>query len=418
MERMERNSKSLYIEIAILCIFIISLPSTEAIKNISWLIYTTIWLVSRLMSHDWGEWDKWDTIFALWLPSGLIVAAISNQGLQEWDGANDLLRYIGIGWMVYRARYSSKIITFLATLIIISTMISLAHGYWNWQIAHNKSALMLKSVGHVNHSAIYLAISAGLATSILTAFWRKVGHIVWLLLLAAAAILVWATLITSSRGAMVPMLILFPLAGILLWQRSRYILIVSVSIIIGTSSLAIQQDLHIVGKTISIFANHSIGQRNLTVNTGLLIWRSYPIAGVGLENYSTFDRPEKLKQLSIDIDGNYDSSKYIASMGHAHNIYANTLAERGIIGFLPLLVVMLYWGHYLYRRRPTKTTSAITSATWGGSLSAWVLSFVGGLFNTTMHHEHAILSVLLLVLWLSMLKNDDKSETQEDAIES
>jgi O-antigen ligase len=404
---MNQTSRSLYLEIALLSIFIISLPSTEALKNISWLLYAITWFANRTASKNWGDsWDRWDTLFIFWLPSGLVVALISNQGLQEWDGATDLLRYIGVGWLIYRAQYSPKVITTLITIIIISTLIALIHGYWNWQIVHHKNALMLKSVGHVNHSAIYLAISAGLSSSVLFAFWKKMGHLTWLLSLVTALALIWATLLTSARGSMVPLLLLFPIAGLLLWKRSKAPFIASFLIITVMGGIAVQQKLPIVNKTISIFTSNGIGARDRTVNTGLLIWRANAIAGVGMENYGVFDRSERLKQLSIEIDGSYDSRKYLPNMGHAHNLYANTLAERGLVGFIPLLAVMLYWAIYIYRFRPTKTTSSITTASWGGSLSAWILSFVGGVFNTTMHHEHAILSILLLTLWLSMLKHD------------
>jgi hypothetical protein len=38
---------------------------------------------------------------------------------------------------------------------------------------------------------------------------------------------------------------------------------------------------------------------------------------------------------------------------------------------------------------------------WGGSLSPWLISITVGLANTTLHHEHALLSIVLLAGWIS-----------------
>jgi hypothetical protein len=40
---------------------------------------------------------------------------------------------------------------------------------------------------------------------------------------------------------------------------------------------------------------------------------------------------------------------------------------------------------------------------WGCSASAWFVTTAVGLVNTTLHHEHGMLAVILLGLWLSRL---------------
>jgi hypothetical protein len=41
---------------------------------------------------------------------------------------------------------------------------------------------------------------------------------------------------------------------------------------------------------------------------------------------------------------------------------------------------------------------------WAGSLSAWITTFGIGIVNSTFHHEHAILAMILLGLHLSFLR--------------
>ena len=52
------------------------------------------------------------------------------------------------------------------------------------------------------------------------------------------------------------------------------------------------------------------------------------------------------------------------------------------------------------RPRPART-DGFAWALWGASLSAWFVTISIGLVNTTLHTEHALISVILLGAWLS-----------------
>ena len=68
-----------------------------------------------------------------------------------------------------------------------------------------------------------------------------------------------------------------------------------------------------------------------------------------------------------------------------------------------LLIVLGVWGRELWRLRPRNGNYAADlagMACWCAAFSAWFVTLAIGLVNTTMHHEHAMLAVLTLVLWL------------------
>jgi O-antigen ligase len=388
------------IELFILSVFILSLPSSEALKNIFWLAYVIIWLYSRIRDRSLGGvWSTWDTLFLMWLPSGLVVAALSNQGLNEWDGATDLIRYVGIGWLVMRAGYSRNTMTFLFALLIGSTLLAASYSYF-WV---GDKMVGLHSVGHINHSAIYLAISAGASLAFTLGFWSKTHLLFKPIMILATAALFWATALASARGALLPLTLVFlPLLTLGLLKKFRYLAVILIAGFAITLSLAIYQNLPVVHKVASI-ADGGIGQRDKTWNSGFLTWRAHPIAGVGLENTKYFLTEEMMRKQAESLSIPFNPNDYYYG-SHAHNLYANTLAERGIVGVVPILLVLIYWGVLLLLKRPEAHTSSLETAAWGGALSAWVLGVVGGLFNTTIHHEHALISMILLALWISSMK--------------
>jgi O-antigen ligase len=89
---------------------------------------------------------------------------------------------------------------------------------------------------------------------------------------------------------------------------------------------------------------------------------------------------------------------------HAHGLYFNTLAERGLVGLLPLLIFLAGIGLTLFRHRMQNTDSPLQKTLWGGALGAWVVTVLGGLFNTTFHHEHGLITMILIAIWLAQLR--------------
>ena len=80
----------------------------------------------------------------------------------------------------------------------------------------------------------------------------------------------------------------------------------------------------------------------------------------------------------------------------------NTLSERGAGGFAVLLAVLIAWGWSLARHVPRPTSPPIRWAYWGGAFGALLVAVIVGLVNTTLHHEHALISMLLLGGWLAL----------------
>ena len=371
-------------------------------KNLAWLLYVGTWIANRARVHDWGgRWDLWDTLFALWIASAYLVAAFSGLHGSELGGAHELSRYVLLGWLAKRAGYSARELSWLLGALVISTAAGLVHGGWRMVTGASKeNVLQLHSVGHVNHTAIYLAIILGVCASWLFARFHAWNQARRVTAVAVCALMLISLVITASRGAVGVGLLLLLLLAAAWWPRWRMPLAASL-VVVALSAIAV------VGLKTDLATKHELfaGQGNfLSSRDGiwrmaLVAWERYPWFGVGMDNYSLVTY-ERVRDWRIESGQPYEWYRYYQSP-HAHNLFVNALAERGSVGFSVLLAVILAWLIALVRRRPRPEDEGIHWILWGGAVSAWFVTVGVGMVNTTLHHEHGMLATLLLGIWLS-----------------
>ena len=119
------------VETVLLLALAVFLPLFEAPKNLLCVAYLATWLVNRARARDYGgRWDHWDTLLALWIASGFVVAAFAGLHKSEWRGANDLMRYASLAWLVKRGGYSRRELVWLLGALVASTVIGLGYGYY------------------------------------------------------------------------------------------------------------------------------------------------------------------------------------------------------------------------------------------------------------------------------------------------
>lgn len=391
------------LEFVFLLGLIMTLPSLEAPKNLFWITFVAAWVINRVRLNNFGgAWDAWDTLIGIWILSGYIVAAFAGLHHDEWGGANDILRYGSILWAIKRSGYGRQELKWLLIAIVVSTLLALSEGLWQLFVTHRYIALQLNSVGHVNHSAVYLAISYGVALAFLMAFWTKLSPLWRLLTTVATLILVSSIFISDSRAAVGISIILTLALGVFWLRRSKLPLIaLCTATTIAVSGAYFGQASVVVKHQIDVKNNNTLAFRDIEWNVALAAWEKFPIFGVGMHNFSRAT-VEKVKVWREEAGKSFIPSQYLGA-AHAHSLYMNTLAERGLFGFSVLLGVLLYWPYHLLRHLPEKNDD-LAWALWGGAFSAWFATAGIGYANTTLHHEHGILSVMLLGIWLAYVK--------------
>ena len=391
------------VETGLLIALAIFLPVLEAPKGLAWLGYAAAWIVNRARARDFGgPWDLWDTLIAAWIASGFLVAILAGiPGEQEWRSTVDLVRYGSILWMVRRAGYGEREIRWVLGALVASTVIGLAVGYFRmWTGIGKSGTLQLHSVGHVNHSAIYIAIMLGFCASWLFARWQAWRWGTRAVALAVNALVLVSLMVTASRGAIGVGLVMLPVLAAAWWPRWRAPLAASAVAVVLVAAAAVLGGAEFVRKhETNVAQDNVLAHRDTVWRSGLAALERFPLFGVGMGNYQ-FITAERIKVWRGEARKTFDAANY-SNWGHGHSIFVNTLAERGVIGFAAFAAVALAWIAWLARHRPGARADDLDWTLWGGAFAAWFISFGVGIVNTTLHNEHAILSMLLLGLWLS-----------------
>lgn len=386
------------IETALLAALAFFLPLLEAPKNILWLAWVLTWLVNRVRSRDFGaRWDAWDSLILLWIASPYIAAAFAGLHANEWRGSNDVLRYGLVLWLVKRGGYGERDVKLVLSALAVAVLVGLPGAYIRLA---DRGWLEMHSVGQVNHTAIYLDIILGMCVAWLLAEWRSLpqwARVVGIVVIAAFG----ASVIASKSRAAVGVAVILLLVIGLVWRKRSWrplaVLGLSIAISLGTAWAA---RLGVVTKHLhNVEVGDTLAYRDKYWSTGIAAWQRFPLFGVGMENYSkvTVDMVRRWRE---EAGRPFDPDLYWRG-SHGHSLYLNTLTERGAFGFLVLMAVLVAWLASLIRGLPRADDPDRKWMLWGGAFSAWFVTVGTGLVNTSLHHEHAILSVMLLGLWLA-----------------
>ena len=395
------------IEITLLSLMILSLPSLEAPKNIFLVLFVLVAILRQLGNPKRLKWNAWDSIFALTLGTAVmstLFAGMPHHG--EWKGFNVLVTMIGSGWMVSRGEYSKEELSLFFKAIVLGAIPPLCFGLWQLFITHAKTDLQLHSVGHVNHSAIYLVMIFGATLGWLLQYNRASSLLKRLLLAALSVTFFTSLIIGQSRGALGIGFILALIIILSLSKRGKT-KVFGLFVITIIAALAVALNVGIVQKVNRAQAANDILQgRDMVWNVSLEAAHFSPLLGIGMSNwgYITLDDLKKSVEERHEI---FNPDKYLLSVGHSHNLYLTALVERGIIGLGITLTLMFMWLRHLVKTFKLTKLSNEAVYLWAGSLSAWVATFGIGFVNTTFHHEHGILACLLLGLYLSYTRSQE-----------
>ncbi len=400
------RNKLLYLDLIMLSLMILSLPSLEAPKNIFLVGYLITRVISEIIQFKQGvkQWKSWDFLFLTIIFTAFLSTVFAGfSGLEEWQGFKVFLTAMLTGWFISRAHYSQNQYRIIFLLTILAIIPPLLWGLYEYLVIHSKKSLEIHSVGHVNHSAIYLTMIFGATLGWFVSqfnFKKKDEVSQWQTILIGmmSFILFISLIIGQSRGAFgIAILLGICLLFLANSIKVKIIAIVTMFLVI-TSSMLLQSD--IIQKQINNQKSDNVlANRDKVWNVSIEASRFSPLLGLGLSNWHFI----KLSQIqkSVEARGETFHADNYFFPGHSHSLYLSALVERGIVGLMVTLIFMCYWLYDLIKTFKWSNKSGTSFMLWVGSLSAWFTTFGIGLVNTTFHHEHGILACLFLGLYIS-----------------
>jgi O-antigen ligase len=393
------------LEIGLLLAFCLFLPLVEFWKNLALVSYAIAWLVNRQRARDFGgPWRTSDTLVLLWIGIAYLAAVFAGLEGRAIAKTGDVAASALLFWMVLRAGYAQRELRWVFGALVASTLAGLAIGYWRlWSGAGKSGTLQLYSVGHVNHTAVYLAMMLGVCASWLFACWRAWPPNRRTVALAVTALVLVSLVVTASRGAVGVGFLLVLVLALAWWSRWRAPLLASAVALAVTGAVLAEFGAEVLRKqTDNAAVQNVLSFRDGIWRMGLAGWEKYPWFGVGKDNYGQITH-ERVHGWRAEAGQAFDETLYV-HFPHGHSLYVNTLAERGAVGFASLIAVLLGALIALLRYRPRPADGNLAWLAWGGAVSAWIVTAGVGTVNTTLHHEHGLLAALLFGLWLSTLK--------------
>ena len=385
--------------ILLVALIVLFLPNLEAPKNVFFLGLILVWVLFSFKSRDFGgRWNHFDSIFLLFFLVNILVALNAHfEHNQPIKGANDIFRIIIFGWVVSRIRFSKRnfsVLVFCNALSVLTVAINL------YSCPKLGECIMLNSVGHVNHTAIYLLISLSLTLPFLIEKYRVFSKTFNFFAVCYLFFISYMIIATNSRAAFGALVLIFltififySLKGDL---KKLYLFgsIALISIIISLISPPKVIDKFYHGTSIIGFS-----PRQTIRNFAYEVFKIDPILGTGMSNFPNFGlddiKDNVINEKGIDWWQKKANETYLP-YAHPHNLYYAYLSGGGIIF---LVTMLLFWSNIIkeiikdYKERKSWILLPVSLIV--------LVNLIVGFFNTTFENEHGLLSMLVLGIFLS-----------------
>lgn len=384
------------------------LPLFEAPKTYFYLLFVIFWLLSAWKHKSWGgRWVTIDSIFMLWIFVALLASfnATLNYGYSA-SGFFDVFRYISLGWLISRSSFTEKEVTFALAVTTIATLIALLQAYID--CPSGGVCFELNSVGHVNHSAIYLLLNFSFIIAFLIFSYKRINKLLLFFFSVAICLLIWTIFDTHSRAASGAMLIVL-LGVIFLWltkQKSKKSWGIAFLCLFIASITVYKIPPFVLTKHLDLMQYFKTKEtpRSKIWRFSLYTFQAHPLLGVGFGNFKKL----KLEDIGDKVEiykHNFDKS-INSKFGHPHNIYLYFLVSGGV---MITAVFLWFWGWLVFLLRRTKINRDESEYwLWVANANIIVINLGVGFVNSTFHHENAILSMIIIAFFIGLQRSKSR----------
>ena len=269
---------------------LITLPGVESLKNIFAFLFVVSWVVVAKKNNDWGgKWRVIDSIFLLWILADIFVSinAIITYHFSG-SGVRDIIRFVLIAWALSRTNFSKERLTQSALVALVAVVLTLIYSYY----AGHGELKELYSVGHINHTAIYLVIAYAISLALLLFNFNNLNSYQKIILVVTTIVLMLTTIDTGSRATFLILIIitLFDFFYLLIKVRKLYLVIGVFVVVTFIGVFSTQYPRYTVEsfekKTIVHLENFlKDSAREQIREFSYYTFRTYPLFGIGFGNF-------------------------------------------------------------------------------------------------------------------------------------
>ena len=373
-----------------LLLMLFTLPVTEGLKQISLILFVLVGIYICVKEKRQFKFDVINISLFIFVLSAFISCLVNGVSPSRVLDPLRCMLFFFVARSVGAEKINFKFLFFTLFAGLITAFIPACIKKFT---SSDPAALFeLKSIGHVNHSAIFMLLVlciALISMGELKKIYEKN------ICIAVAGICALGVMITGSRATMylLPVVIFSILFFQIANKQTSFkvslgLIILFIAIVFSYTYISanITQDIRIYSKlTRGVTGSET---RYPIFSSAFYTWLEHPFFGIGSGEFKTID-------ITKYFPGNVE-----VNVSHAHNTFLTFLTEKGVIALLAYLVFQLsLFAKFIKNFRQNSLVFL--------ALLMLVFQNVISLVNTTFHHENALLVLLFWALALSAI--DEKS---------
>ena len=373
-----------------LLVMLFTLPVTEGLKQISLILFVLVGIYICVKEKRQFKFDVINISLFIFVLSAFISCLVNGVSPSRVLDPLRCMLFFFVARSVGAEKINFKFLFFTLFAGLITAFIPACIKKFT---SSDPAALFeLKSIGHVNHSAIFMLLVlciALISMGELKKIYEKN------ICIAVAGICALGVMITGSRATMylLPVVIFSILFFQIANKQTSFkvslgLIILFIAIVFSYTYISanITQDIRIYSKlTRGVTGSET---RYPIFSSAFYTWLEHPFFGIGSGEFKTID-------ITKYFPGNVE-----VNVSHAHNTFLTFLTEKGVIALLAYLVFQLsLFAKFIKNFRQNSLVFL--------ALLMLVFQNVISLVNTTFHHENALLVLLFWALALSAI--DEKS---------
>lgn len=277
------------------------------------------------------------------------------------------------------------------------------HPLWPFDPYPNHLPRVGASINPIHFALIITAVLAVILVGVVTFFNRLTKRSI-IVALASICLLGVGVVISGSRTAWIsiPFLILVPITLSPITLRAK--VIIYIPMVIGCLLVwqvpIVQERIKLVGEEISVYKNSTdlADPVRATTAVGLRLelwkasWEAFtdnPIFGAGPGGFR-----DHMQEYKFGSSGKYH--KEVEIHKNSHSLYLKSLSERGLLGFVSVLLILIYPAQYFLRNIYSVHDSKAQFIAISGLLIVLVF-LLGGFFIGSLHKSELSLFYIFFV---------------------